>query len=87
MFIFQAYPGENLLIAYDPYFKFGENFYLALTEEAKERILKVTYGSNHIWCLRFFYSVEKFKIQRLFWDERLYLSPSSAVYDHQLQII
>ncbi|XP_075240276.1 uncharacterized protein LOC142335833 [Convolutriloba macropyga] len=43
----QAYPGENLLIAYDPYFKFGENFYLALTEEAKERILKLILHLQH----------------------------------------
>ncbi|XP_063710237.1 dynein axonemal intermediate chain 3-like [Symsagittifera roscoffensis] len=36
----QNYAGDSILIAYDPYFKFGENFYIALTEEAKERILK-----------------------------------------------
>ncbi|XP_078488528.1 dynein axonemal intermediate chain 3 [Ciona intestinalis] len=29
------YPGEELLIAYDPDFKFGQNFFLCATEEAK----------------------------------------------------
>ena len=41
LFLFQKYEGDSMLIGYDPFFKFGENFYLALTEEAKERILKV----------------------------------------------
>lgn len=33
------YPGDELLVVYDPVFKYGQNFYLVLTEEAKERIL------------------------------------------------
>ncbi|KAK2569985.1 Dynein axonemal intermediate chain 3 [Acropora cervicornis] len=33
------YPADELLVVYDPVFKYGQNFYLALTEEAKERIL------------------------------------------------
>lgn len=39
----QAYPGEELLLVYDYEFKYGQNFYLCLTEEAKERILHVRY--------------------------------------------
>ncbi|XP_064386318.1 dynein axonemal intermediate chain 3-like isoform X2 [Halichondria panicea] len=35
----QAYPGEELLIVYDHDFQYGENFYICITEEAKERIL------------------------------------------------
>lgn len=31
---------------YDPLFKYGQNFYLALTEEAKERILNVSLMFN-----------------------------------------
>ncbi|EDO29743.1 predicted protein [Nematostella vectensis] len=38
-FPFQSYPAEELLIVYDPAFKYGQNFYLCLTEEAKERHL------------------------------------------------
>ena len=37
----QNYPGEELLLVYDYEFKYGQNFYLCLTEEAKERILHV----------------------------------------------
>ncbi|XP_048581354.1 dynein axonemal intermediate chain 3 [Nematostella vectensis] len=37
--IVQSYPAEELLIVYDPAFKYGQNFYLCLTEEAKERHL------------------------------------------------
>ena len=29
-------------MVYDPVFKYGQNFYLVLTEEAKERILNVS---------------------------------------------
>ena len=32
---------------YDPVFKYGQNFYLVLTEEAKERILNVS-GQYHL---------------------------------------
>ena len=38
----QDYPGDELLVVYDPVFKYGQNFYLVLTEEAKERILNVS---------------------------------------------
>jgi len=33
---------------YDPLFKYGQNFYLALTEEAKERILNVSPMCNYL---------------------------------------
>lgn len=33
-------------MVYDPVFKYGQNFYLVLTEEAKERILNVSDQSN-----------------------------------------
>ncbi|XP_043942811.1 dynein axonemal intermediate chain 3 [Protopterus annectens] len=33
------YPGESLLLVFDRDFKYGQNFYLVLTEEAKGRIL------------------------------------------------
>lgn len=36
------YPGEDVLIVYDFEFKHGQNFIVALTEEAKELLLKVT---------------------------------------------
>ncbi len=39
----QAYPGEELLIVYDHDFQYGENFYICITEEAKERILNVIF--------------------------------------------
>ncbi|XP_074077877.1 dynein axonemal intermediate chain 3 [Macrotis lagotis] len=35
------YPGEELLVVYDKEFKYGQNFYLIGTEEAKESILKL----------------------------------------------
>ncbi|CAL1545233.1 unnamed protein product [Lymnaea stagnalis] len=34
------YPGEDILIMYDYEFKYGQNFLLAMTEEAKEILLK-----------------------------------------------
>ena len=37
----QDYPGEDVLIVYDFDFKHGQNFIVALTEEAKELLLKV----------------------------------------------
>ena len=38
----QKYPGEELLLIYDYDFKYGENFYLCITEEAKELVLNVS---------------------------------------------
>lgn len=38
----QDYEGDELLVVYDPPFKFGQNFYLCLTEEAKDRHLNVS---------------------------------------------
>lgn len=37
----QDYPGEEILIVYDPEFKHGQNFFIATTEEAKQLLLKV----------------------------------------------
>ena len=34
---------------YDPLFKYGQNFYLALTEEAKERILNVSVSVYNVY--------------------------------------
>uniref|UniRef100_A0A8C9V9Y6 Dynein axonemal intermediate chain 3 n=1 Tax=Scleropages formosus TaxID=113540 RepID=A0A8C9V9Y6_SCLFO len=34
------YPGEELLLVFDRDFKYGQSFYLVLTEEAKQRILQ-----------------------------------------------
>ena len=34
-----GYPGEEVLVVYDADFVFGENFYVCVTEEAKENIL------------------------------------------------
>ncbi|ESP02449.1 hypothetical protein LOTGIDRAFT_199692 [Lottia gigantea] len=33
------YPGDEILVVYDYDFKFGQNFYVALTEETKEKLL------------------------------------------------
>ncbi|XP_022087919.1 WD repeat-containing protein 63-like isoform X2 [Acanthaster planci] len=33
------YPGEEILVVFDPDFRMGQNFYIALTEEAKQHIL------------------------------------------------
>ena len=41
-FFLQAYPGEEILLVYDYDFKYGENFYVCVTEEAKELILHVS---------------------------------------------
>ncbi|KAK2179552.1 hypothetical protein NP493_483g01017 [Ridgeia piscesae] len=38
--VFNAYPGEEMLICYDAEYKFGQNFYIATTEEAKEKLLR-----------------------------------------------
>ncbi|NXH65017.1 WDR63 protein, partial [Rhabdornis inornatus] len=35
------YPGEELLVVFDPSFQYGENFYIVASEEAKENLLKV----------------------------------------------
>ena len=37
--LYHVYPGEELLLVYDYDFKFGENFYICLTEEAKDWVL------------------------------------------------
>ncbi|XP_071292466.1 dynein axonemal intermediate chain 3 isoform X1 [Agelaius tricolor] len=34
------YPGEELLVVFDPSFQYGENFYFVASEEAKENFLK-----------------------------------------------
>lgn len=38
----QDYPGEEILLVYDYDFKYGENFYVCVTEEAKELVLNVS---------------------------------------------
>ena len=38
--ICQDYDGDEILIVYDPDFKHGQNFFIATTEEAKQRLLK-----------------------------------------------
>ena len=38
----QAYPGDELLLVYDYDFIYEQNFYLCITEEAKELILNVS---------------------------------------------
>ena len=38
----QDYHGEELLLVYDYDFRYGENFYVCLTEEAKEWVLSVS---------------------------------------------
>ena len=47
LFFLQDYPGDEILIVYDYEFKFGQNFYVALTEEAKELILNVSACCSH----------------------------------------
>ncbi|NWZ68993.1 WDR63 protein, partial [Acrocephalus arundinaceus] len=34
------YPGEELLLVFDPDFQYGQNFYIVASEEAKENLLK-----------------------------------------------
>ncbi|NXY55699.1 WDR63 protein, partial [Callaeas wilsoni] len=34
------YPGEELLVVFDPKFQYGQNFYIVASEEAKENLLK-----------------------------------------------
>ena len=34
------YPGEEILLIYDPDYKYGENFYVCLTEEGKAEYLE-----------------------------------------------
>ncbi|NXB40792.1 WDR63 protein, partial [Eulacestoma nigropectus] len=35
------YPGEELLVVFDPKFQYGQNFYIVASEEAKESLLKL----------------------------------------------
>lgn len=44
--VFQDYPGEELLIVYDPDFKYGQNFYLCVTEEAKNKLMRPPSGKE-----------------------------------------
>ena len=34
------YPGEEILLVYDPDYTYGENFYVCLTEEGKAEYLE-----------------------------------------------
>ena len=49
----QDYPGEELLLVYDYDFRYGENFYVCLTEEAKDWVLNVSclHVEMHEICL------------------------------------
>ena len=42
----QDYPADEILVVFDPDFKLGQNFYIALTEDAKLRILNVSQMLN-----------------------------------------
>lgn len=48
----QNYPGAELLLVYDYDFRFGENFYICLTEEAKDWVLNVSFSIT-IWAIPF----------------------------------
>lgn len=43
---FQKYPEDELLLVYDKTFAYGQCFYLVLTPEAKEKLLKVRSSLN-----------------------------------------
>ena len=47
-FSFQKYPSDQLLLVYDYEFKYEQNFYLCVTEEAKELVLNVR-SSTWFW--------------------------------------
>lgn len=50
--IIQDYPTDEILVVYDYDFKYGQNFYCAITEEAKEKILNVSLSlQQHHHCL------------------------------------
>lgn len=50
--IVQDYPTDEILVVYDYDFKYGQNFYCAITEEAKEKILNVSLSlQKHHHCL------------------------------------
>ncbi|NXS20472.1 WDR63 protein, partial [Mystacornis crossleyi] len=36
------YPGEEILVVFDPKFQYGQNFYIIASEEAKENLLKLS---------------------------------------------
>ncbi|NXS88761.1 WDR63 protein, partial [Erpornis zantholeuca] len=36
------YPGDELLVVFDPEFQYGQNFYIVASEEAKENLLKLS---------------------------------------------
>ena len=38
----QAYRGEEILLVYDYDFKYGDNYFVCTTEEAKDRVLNVS---------------------------------------------
>ncbi|NXO81612.1 WDR63 protein, partial [Sitta europaea] len=40
------YPGEELLVVFDPDLQYGQNFYIIASEEAKENLLKVKSNSH-----------------------------------------
>lgn len=42
----QDYPTDEILVVYDYDFKYGQNFYCAITEEAKEKILNVSLSTE-----------------------------------------
>lgn len=44
--IVQDYPTDEILVVYDYDFKYGQNFYCAITEEAKEKILNVSLSTE-----------------------------------------
>ena len=44
----QDYPGEEILLVYDYDFRYGENFYVCVTEEAKELVLHVSLYCNDL---------------------------------------
>nr|XP_039270172.1 dynein intermediate chain 3, axonemal-like [Styela clava] len=42
------YPGEELLVVYDPDFQYGQNFYLCTTEDAKNKLLRPASGKGPV---------------------------------------
>lgn len=57
-----------MLVIYDADFKYGQNFYIALTEEAKDKLLNVSIEIEGIPPCFVYWSLTHYRIQLLLWN-------------------
>lgn len=57
----QEYPEDEILVVYDPDFKFGQNFFIALTPDGKDALINVSRTGTQLYFCSFIAGILSYK--------------------------